>query len=423
MKNKLTVSIGLILAVGVVQADQVILDDLIVDGSTCVGQDCVNGENFGFDTLRLKENNLRIKFQDTSNSASFPTNDWQLTANDSTNGGQNRFSIDDIDAGQTPFTVEAGAGNHALYVDDGGRVGFGTNAPVLEMHVVDGDSPTLRLDQDASSGFQTQVWDIAGNETNFFVRDVTNGSRLPFKIRPGALNNALVIDAEGDVAIGAANGAFPLQVMRTLGGNARLAEFSNNGNVTIQLTNRTEATTWKWENQGGGMALSLDGSGTTEFRVFSNGDAELAGTLTENSDRNAKTNIIPVVAEDVLQKVADLPISQWQYKDSPGVNHVGPMAQDFRAAFGLGKSDTGISTLDTSGVALVAIQALKQENEAKQAKIDQLLEGHRELLQAYHAQQDKLAALEGDQDRLARLEAVVAALATDDAEPVYTTTR
>ena len=68
-------------------ADQVINDDLIVTFSECIGNDCVNGESFGFDTLRLKENNLRIKFQDTSNSASFPTNDWQLTANDSSNGG------------------------------------------------------------------------------------------------------------------------------------------------------------------------------------------------------------------------------------------------------------------------------------------------------------------------------------------------
>ena len=55
--------------------DQVILDDLIVDGSVCAGFDCVNGESFGFDTLRLKENNLRIKFQDTSTSPSFPSND------------------------------------------------------------------------------------------------------------------------------------------------------------------------------------------------------------------------------------------------------------------------------------------------------------------------------------------------------------
>ena len=78
---------------GLSTRDQVILDDLIVDGSACIGFDCVNGESFGFDTLRLKENNLRIKFQDTSASASFPSNDWQLTANDSANGGANKFSI------------------------------------------------------------------------------------------------------------------------------------------------------------------------------------------------------------------------------------------------------------------------------------------------------------------------------------------
>ena len=59
--------------------DQVFIDDVIVQGSLCVGQDCSNGENFGFDTQRLKENNLRIHFNDTSASASFPSNDWRLS--------------------------------------------------------------------------------------------------------------------------------------------------------------------------------------------------------------------------------------------------------------------------------------------------------------------------------------------------------
>jgi hypothetical protein len=54
--------------------DQVIPDDLIVQGSACVGLDCVNNESFGFDTIRLKENNDRIQFDDTSTSAGFPTN-------------------------------------------------------------------------------------------------------------------------------------------------------------------------------------------------------------------------------------------------------------------------------------------------------------------------------------------------------------
>ena len=69
--------------------DQVIPDDLIVQGSGCFGFDCVNNENFGFDTIRLKENNLRIGFDDTSSSAGFATNNWQIRANDSTSGGAN----------------------------------------------------------------------------------------------------------------------------------------------------------------------------------------------------------------------------------------------------------------------------------------------------------------------------------------------
>jgi hypothetical protein len=90
---------------GLTTQDQVILDDLIVDGSACVGMDCTNGESFGFDTIRLKENNLRIRFQDTSSSASFPTNDWQITINDSANGGGSYFAIDDVNSGRTAFKI------------------------------------------------------------------------------------------------------------------------------------------------------------------------------------------------------------------------------------------------------------------------------------------------------------------------------
>jgi len=167
-----------------------------------VGQDCVNGESFGFDTIRLKENNLRIRFVDTSSTSSFPSNDWQITANDSANGGANKFSIDDIDGGRTPFTIEAGAPSHSIYVDDGGRVGFGTSTPVVDLHVETGNTPTLRLEQDGSSGFSAQTWDVAGNEANFFIRDATNGSELPFRIIPGAPSNSLYIFSDGNVGLG-----------------------------------------------------------------------------------------------------------------------------------------------------------------------------------------------------------------------------
>lgn len=168
-------------------------DDVIITFSLCVGFDCVNGENFGADTLRLKENNLRIHFLDTSNSGSFPSNDWRIVANDTTNGGANYLGFEDSTAGRVPFRVEAGAPNHSLYVDDGGRIGLKTSTPAVEIHSSDGDTPTLRLEQNGGAGFQAQTWDLAGNETNLFFRDVTNGSKLPFRIRPNAPTSSLFI--------------------------------------------------------------------------------------------------------------------------------------------------------------------------------------------------------------------------------------
>lgn len=182
--------------------DQQILDDLIVDGSLAVGQDAVNGESFGFNTIILKENNLRIKFWDTSTSASFPTNDWILEANSSSNGGSNHFSILDDDAGTNPFTVEAGAGSNALFLNKNGRLGLGTSNPSTEIHVSDDDTPTLRLEQDGTSGWTKQVWDMGGNESHFFIKDVTNGSKSVFRIKSGAPENSLFVANSGNVGIG-----------------------------------------------------------------------------------------------------------------------------------------------------------------------------------------------------------------------------
>lgn len=214
--------------------EQVIADDLEVQGSLCVGFDCIANENFGFDTIRLKENNLRIKFEDTSTSGSFPSNDWQLTANDSASGGANRFSIDDITGNKTPFTVEAGAPSHSLYVDSTGRIGLGTSTPVVQAHIADGNTPTVRLEQDGSSGFTAQTWDMAGNEANFFVRDVTNGSKLPFRIRPGAPTSSIDIAADGDVGIGTASPAGAMHIQRS-GNVIPLIESSDNGAVQLRF--------------------------------------------------------------------------------------------------------------------------------------------------------------------------------------------
>ena len=92
LSKKYVLGLGIVFLASTAYAAENILTDLIVQGSSCIGMDCSTSESFGFDTLRLKKNNLRIKFDDTSNSASFAANDWELTANDSANGGSNRFS-------------------------------------------------------------------------------------------------------------------------------------------------------------------------------------------------------------------------------------------------------------------------------------------------------------------------------------------
>lgn len=233
---------------------QVFTQDLIVQGSECVGIDCATSESFGFDTGRYKENNLRLHFDDTSNSASFPSNDWRFTFNDSSNGGANFFRVDDATAGTSPLTISAGAGNNAIFVSSsGGNVGLGTASPVVELQVTDGDSPTLRLEQNGSNGWTPQIWDVAGNETNFFVRDVTNGSKLPFKIKPGAPDNSLYVAANGDVGLGTASPSVNLHIKTT------------DPQITVEETSTTRS---------GRTLLHLKNYGSPKF-VFEHSEAAI----------------------------------------------------------------------------------------------------------------------------------------------------
>src|SRR5947209_4411851 len=184
-----------------------------IQGSLCVGLDCVTGESFGFDTIRLKENNTRIKFDDTSTSAGFPNNDWQLTANDSGSGGANKFSIEDITGSKVPFTITAGAPTNSIFVASNGKLGLRTSTPVLDVHANTGDTPAIRLEQNNSSGFTAQTWDIGANEANFFVRDVTGGSRLPFRVRPGAPTSSIDISSSGNVGVGTSSPTARIHVL------------------------------------------------------------------------------------------------------------------------------------------------------------------------------------------------------------------
>jgi hypothetical protein len=102
-----------------------------------------------------------------------------------------------------------------------------------------------------------------------------------------------------------------------------------------------------------------------------------SGTWTMLSDRHAKENTSAINAREILEKVAALPLTTWNYKSQDqSIRHIGPMAQDFRAAFGVGENERTISVVDADGVALAAIQGLNQKLEAavteKQTRIEVL---------------------------------------------------
>jgi hypothetical protein len=213
-------------------ADEVIPDDLIVQGSTCTGFDCVNNESFGFATLRLKENNLRIDFTDTSGGGN-ATRDWRLEANSRVAGGPSFFAIKDMgdsangdEGGTAIFTATAAAPANSLFISNTGNVGLGTASPGLDLHINTTDTAALRLEQNAGGGFGAQTWDIGANEANFFVRDVTGGSRLPLRIRPGAPTSSVDINAAGDVGVGTASPVTKLHLFNSGAANV-VASFEN----------------------------------------------------------------------------------------------------------------------------------------------------------------------------------------------------
>ncbi len=119
--------------------------------------------------------------------------------------------------------------------------------------------------------------------------------------------------------------------------------------------------------------VGVSGAIAVEFDLASNGNLTLAGTVTAPSSRAFKTGITAVDAQDVLGKLDAMPIVTWNYThQSDGNRHMGPIAEDFYAAFGLGESEQFIALNDLSGVALAAIKALSEQNAELRARLDAL---------------------------------------------------
>jgi hypothetical protein len=201
----------------------------------------------------------------------------------------------------------------------GGNVGIGTVNPQGSLHVYSANNPTVvRVQSTGTPGF---------GRLEFVSNPQGDGNEW----RPGYIQSTDNGGFAGGLAFfvngaGAGNKFGSNEVMRIV-----------NGRVGIGTSDPTN---------------KLNVVGDVSATVF-----------VTTSDRNAKENFRSISSREILEKVAVLPIQEWSFKEMPGAMHVGPMAQDFHAAFGLGTDNKHIATVDADGVALAAIQGLNQKLE------------------------------------------------------------
>ena len=236
------------------------------------------------------------------------------------------------------------------------------------------DITTTNLGIFGSVAFFGDQFTFGGNATRFsnpafFIDSATFEGVVDFQLAAVEFDSASFISATfNDLQVSAFNGASGLTLTGNRTGDhttpVALIQNQNAGASAPALRVVGAGTT-----PSGVLSVSTTGSGLiARFGNSSTWVSELtaagnwsATAFNPTSDRNAKQDFEKVEPRAVLEKVAALPISRWSFKQDPTTRHVGPMAQDFYAAFGVGLDDKHIATVDADGVALAAIQGLNQK--------------------------------------------------------------
>jgi trimeric autotransporter adhesin len=303
------------------------------------------------------------------------------------NGTQALLLIPDVNGasvigGSATNTVGAGIAAAAIGggVNNSVTAAYGTVAGGFSNSVTASYSTVAGGNQNGASGSWAAVAGGSNNQASGAFSSITGGQQNiasgPSSAVVGGLSNtasgseAVTIGglfnvAAGKVSFAAGLGAFALHDGTFVWNGAA-------GGVTVSTTGPGQFVAIA----PGGFWFGKTGNPTFAAGVTINtpNGAHLtdSGTWVNASDRNLKEHFEPLDGRQLLDRLARLPITRWNYKIAPAEKHVGPMAQDFQAVFGLGRDDKSISTIDPAGLALRAIQQLDQENRALRERIDKL---------------------------------------------------
>jgi hypothetical protein len=328
------------------------------------------------------------------------------------------FAVSSAGQGLFRVNVDGGALSGGVYDGDGD----GSNIPAE-------GSGTRMMWYPAKAAFRAggisgTQWDAAniGEYSVAIGQDVraSAANATAFGLRSTAAQQSSFAVGEDNTASGAASVAMGYHAHT----NARQGSFVFSDRSSVDTLRAGVNHSANWRVSGGfrvftasnlstgvtiqsGASVSNWGQSNAVISTSTGAYLSTSGVWTNTSDVNRKHLFAGVSGEDVLARLRNLPITTWSYRvDDDGVRHLGPTAQDFRAAFGLGDDETTIGTVDADGVALAAAQALEART-ATQAEEIGRLRGENE------AQTERIQALERAnaelQARLARIEALLAA--------------
>ncbi len=316
-------------------------------------------------------------------------------------------TVADVNGDGKPDLISANGGANTLTVlTNNGSGGFGFNAnwnvgsqPVSVVAAdVNGDGRLDLISANYGSNTLSVLFNTPRFTGNFAGNFTGNGSGLT-ALNAAQLTGAVPAASLTSVPAASLTGTLPTNVFPSNLALAGALNLDVNGTYGSNSgTVRSNALTFGTGGSGSGEGIASKRVGTNPFdlefftgfvnrmTILASGNVGIGttnpanllvvggsaspaycnGTTWQNgSDRNIKQNFSPVSPQTVLARVSALPITEWQYKaEAAGTRHIGPMAQDFHAAFGLnGGDDTHISTVDEGGVALAAIQGLNQKVE------------------------------------------------------------